>query len=26
LEDNIKRDLWEIRWELVEWFHLAQDK
>jgi hypothetical protein len=24
LEDNIKLDLREIRWEGVEWMHLAQ--
>jgi hypothetical protein len=25
-EDNIKMDLWEIRWEGVDWIHLAQDR
>jgi hypothetical protein len=25
-EDNIKMDLMEVRWEDVEWIHLAQDK
>jgi hypothetical protein len=26
LEHNIKMDLTEIRWEGVEWVHLAQDR
>jgi len=25
-EDNIRMDLREIRWEVVEWIHLAQDR
>jgi hypothetical protein len=25
-EDNIKMDLREIGWEIVEWIHLAQDR
>jgi hypothetical protein len=25
-EDNIRLDLREIRWEVVDWFHLAQDR
>jgi hypothetical protein len=24
LEDNIKMDLWEVGWEVVDWMHLAQ--
>jgi hypothetical protein len=26
VEDNIKMDPEEIRWEVVEWVHLAQDR
>jgi hypothetical protein len=26
LEDNIRMDLREIRWESVDWIHLAQDR
>jgi hypothetical protein len=25
-EDNIRKDLGEIRWEVVDWMHLAQDR
>jgi hypothetical protein len=25
-EDNIKMDLQEVRWEDVDWIHMAQDK
>jgi hypothetical protein len=25
-EDNIKMDLREIGWEVVDWMHLAQDR
>jgi len=25
-EDNTKTDLREIRWEIVDWIHLAQDR
>jgi hypothetical protein len=25
-EDNIKKDFTEIRWEVVDWVHLAQDR
>jgi hypothetical protein len=25
-EDNIRMDLREIEWEVVDWFHLAQDR
>jgi hypothetical protein len=25
-EDNIRMDLREIRWEVVDWIHLAQDR
>jgi hypothetical protein len=25
-EDNIRMDLREIRWEVVEWIHQAQDR
>jgi hypothetical protein len=25
-EDNIRMDIWEIRWEGVDWMHLAQDR
>jgi hypothetical protein len=25
-EDNIKMDLWEIWWEVVDWMCLAEDK
>jgi hypothetical protein len=26
LEDNVRMDVREIRWEVVEWMHLAQDR
>jgi hypothetical protein len=26
MEDNIRMDLREIGWEVVEWMHLAQDR
>jgi hypothetical protein len=26
LEDNIRMDIWEIGWEVVDWIHLAQDR
>jgi hypothetical protein len=25
-EDNIRMDLREIRWEVVDWMHVAQDR
>jgi len=25
-EGNIRMDLWEIGWEVVDWVHLAQDR
>jgi hypothetical protein len=25
-DDNIKMDVWEIRWEGVYWIHVAQDR
>jgi hypothetical protein len=25
-EDNIKMDLQEVRWEIVDWIYMAQDK
>jgi len=25
-EDNIRKDLKEIGWEVVDWMHLAQDR
>jgi hypothetical protein len=25
-EDNIRMDLWDIRWEVVDWLHLAHDR
>jgi hypothetical protein len=25
-EDNIRMDLGEIRWEIVDWIHLAKDR
>jgi hypothetical protein len=25
-EDNIRMDLWEIGWEVVDWIHLAQGR
>jgi hypothetical protein len=26
MEDNIKNDLSELGWEIVDWMHLAQDR
>jgi len=26
MEDNIKMDIREISWKVVDWMHLAQDK
>jgi hypothetical protein len=25
-EDNNKKDFWEIRWKVVDWMHLDQDR